>query len=725
MYSEKVIFQRLESFAAQEGWYPVEHSLAQVEEFKEMINKIVKLEGNSKNTYIKEIAPITAARKKEIRRWIENENVMCGLSDQYWCSRYAWVCDEKGQIFKYQPRLSQRILDAVIAEFDEQQVSTELIILKGRQLGVTSWTALKFIRRMLMIPHTQAIMASVKAEASQLISRIIDTAYNRLPYWIKPLRTPKRSFSNGSVLSVQSGMQATGLAQGWTPTLIHISELGDIPDPEKVIEEGLLRATHSSKNLFMVLEGTGSGNTGWLADKWRTAKKDWPLGKSRLCPIFVPWPMCPEIYPQPDWVRKFPVPEGFYYKRKDATKKHVARCETYIRNTPYLAKIAGAKYKMPVEQQWFWEFNYDEATQNHQQKVWMAQMPADDFESLTGKHDPVFDAEVIQEVEDDVYNIITIPETGQDIKERKRPMQAYAIQGDSIDDAFILEEDDPRIDWDKPVIPVNFKNHRGVEYYWELVPLLPINEDIETETFDKLLVYEPPVAGADYSCGVDTADGLDQPEEERSCASIDRNMYGKEPDRQCAELTSKRMNPAQMTSFVAAIAAWYGSQSKDWRGVKFAIEQIRGPGDTCQNQLKIMGFNFHHKPRRYDSKKVKDESRNKEGWYSNVWSVPILMTSFVQAVNDGWYRPASKWLIEELKSLERHITAGKSKMEHRAKSFDDRVRAAATAYFTFHDLDDLAQRSQKRYSQPIKKKSDPESGRCKANMVVVGGIGNE
>lgn len=720
MYSERVIQRNIDEFAAREGWMPFAHSLDEVEEFKAYMSKIVKLESTSRTTYIKEIAQITDKRKQEIRRWIENENVMCGLDSLYWESRYAWVCDEKGQIYKFQPRLSQRIYNSVIADFDEQQVSIELLILKGRQLGITTQTALKFLHRMLFLPHTQAIMASVKAEASQLISRIIDTAYDRCPFWLVPLKMPKRSFANGSILSIQSGMQATGLAQGWTPSCIHVSEIADIPDPQKTIEEGLFRAAHSSRNLFMVLEGTGGGNTGWLADTWRSNKERWPKGTAQLCPIFISWPMCPEIYPQPDWIRKFPVPAEFMSKRKDPTKKHIARCESYVRNTPYLSRIAGKNWRMPVEQQWYWEFHYDQACENHTQRTWMAQMPADDHESLTGKHDPVFDPEVIEEVEEHIYDIQTNHSTGEDLKIRKKEFRAYAIQGDSIDDGFIINDNDPRIDWDEPVIQVKFKNHRGQKYEWELIPFKPINEEIETETFDLLLVYEPPQSGADYSCGVDTADGLDQPDEERACASMTRNMFGTGFDYQVCELTSRRMNPAQMTAFVACMAAWYGQNTKDWRGVKFAIEQIRGPGDTCQNQLKIMGFNFHHKPKRYDSKKVKDESRHKEGFYSNTWSVPILMTRFVEAVNGGWYRPASKWLIEELKTLERHITSGKSKMEHRAGQFDDRVRASATSYFTCHDLDDLAERSQKRYAQPERKRSNSESGRCKVNMVSVG-----
>ena len=96
------------------------------------------------------------------------------------------------------------------------------------------------------------------------------------------------------------------------------------------------------------------------------------------------------------------------------------------------------------------------------------------------------------------------------------------------------------------------------------------------------------------------------------------------------------------------------------------------------------------------------------------------MTRFIEAVNGGWYIPKSKWLIEELKTLERHSNGGKSKMEHRQGQFDDRVRAAAQSYFTTHDLDDLAGRSQKRYAKPSVRRTDPNEGRCTLNAISVG-----
>jgi hypothetical protein len=710
MYSQKIIDANLDLFEAKNAWRPIRHTLDEVTEFKKYVDSVVKIGSNSKGSWIESVAPMTDKRRAEIKRWIENEQVLCGLDSFYWETNYAFVCDEKGQIYKFQPRMSQRIYESVIADFDEKQVSIELLILKGRQLGITTETALKFLHRMLFLPHTQAIMASVKAEASQLISRIIDTAYERCPFWLVPYRTPKRGFSNGSILSVQSGMQATGLAQGWTPSCVHLSEIADIPDPVKTIEEGLFRAAHSSKNLFMVLEGTGGGNTGWLADTWRAAKEDWPKGQSRLFPMFIPWPMCPEIYPQPDWKRKFPIENS--WRPSEVTLKHVRRCESYIRNTPYLSRVAGINYRMPVEQQWFWEFNYNQACKNHTQKTWASQMPADDFESLTGKHDSIFEPEVIDEVENNIYEIVG------DKRQRKSVVQEYAIIGHDVDESFY--PDPSIIDGSKQSITVKWKSHRDQRYEWEMIPLIPMDEEVERNTMDRILIYEEPQKGQYYSCGIDTADGLGKEDEDRTVLSVANNRFQGEADKQVAEFTSNKVNAAQVVAFAACLGAYYGPYCPDSRGMKYVIEQIGRPGETCQHQLKMMGFNHHHKPKRYDNKKIKSEAGSREGWWSSPWSVPMLMTRFVEAVNGGWYVPSSRWLIEELKALERHATSGKSKMEHRTGQHDDRVRAAAQSFFTAHDMDILTERAKRRYDVPVKKNNDPNKGRCMSNTFSVG-----
>lgn len=712
MYNQSVVEKNLKLFYAKEGWMPVYHSIGQVAEFKSYIDSITKSETNSKNTYIKVTRRLTTKQQQAIQRWIENEQILCSLDSSYFESRYAWVCNEKGEIFQFKNRESQEVFDRILAGFEKQQVSMEMLCLKARQQGITTKVALKFLGRMMFIGHTQAVMASVQAEKSELIARILNICYTNCPFWLIPSKTTSRekmmAFDNGSVLSIQSGSQPTGIAQGWTPTCIHISEIGDIPNPQKVIEEGLLRATHSSRNLFLVFEGTGNGNTGWLADKWRAAKEGWPLGQSRLMPMFLSWPLASDLYPEADWLKKFPIPQGWDPIKE--TRKHVRRCELYIRNTPYLADVCGEKWEMPRKQQWFWEFNYLEACKSHTQKIWLAQMPADDYEALTGKNDSIFEPDVIE--------LATA--------ESQKEYQSYAITGMSIDDGF--EPEDGQIDYDEPRIRIEWDSHRGQHFEWTLIPLLPFNDAEERHTFDKLLVWHPPARGRDYSIGIDTADGLDKEDEDRTSMNVTLNVTGEEQDVQCAELVSKRINPAQAVGFAAAIGAWYSQRNpdtghmgtKDQQGAKFCIEQRDRPGDDCQFQLKLMGFNNHHIMVRYDGKKVRENEGHKLGWYSNTWSIAILMNRFVESINGRWYKANSRWLIRECENLERHVVAGRTQIKHQTGKKDDRVRSAALAYFTRHAFDVLAERSAKRYALPSAALPPMDYGLPKLNAMSVG-----
>jgi hypothetical protein len=684
MYAQRLIELKMRQWAIDNGWELVYHSVDQVQEFIQYIQSITKVEATSRRQTFDMVSSLPPERIRYVKRFIQNEQMLCTYDEGYWASRYAYICDEKGEILKFVPRESQKVFDSIVAHFEDLEVAIELLVLKARQVGISTRVALKFLHRMLFIPHVQAVMASVQADKSELIGRILKICYERCPWWLVPQQTGERvgkhmEFSNGSVLSIQSGMQPTGIGQGWTPTLIHISELADIPNPKKVIEEGLIPATHPTRKLLQVHEGTGGGNTGWLADTWRACKEDFPRGLARFCPTFISWPLATDLYPEADWLRKFPIPDGWTPMAE--TRKHVTRCELYIRSTEYLAKICGTNWKMPRHQQWFWEFNYRASVKKHTQKIWLSQMPADDYEALTGKNDLVFDQEVIEVRE----------------QERKHDYDIYAITGNSIDDGF--EVDTELIDYEKERILIDWDSHRGNKYHWVLIPLLPFDERDERRAFDKLLVFEPPQAGRDYSMGVDTADGLGHEDEDRCVINLTQSAVGNHPDIQVAEFTSNRINPPQTVGFAAAIAAWYGPKCRDPRGVKFCIEQRERPGDDCQLQLKLMGFSFQHLMTRYDSKKVSERMGVKEGWYSNQWSVPFLMNRFVDAVNGGWYQVNSKYLLLELKDLERKTAvSGKTKMEHQTGKHDDRVRAAAHAYITRHHLDVLQERSTKTYA---------------------------
>src|SRR5208337_35989 len=116
MYSAKKIQATLEAFEKSEGWKPAYHTLDEVNLFKEYVNTLVKIESNSKSSWIESVEPISEKRQKEIARWIENEQALCAIDSGYFESRYVYIIDETGVSTKYQNRKSQEVIDAVISE---------------------------------------------------------------------------------------------------------------------------------------------------------------------------------------------------------------------------------------------------------------------------------------------------------------------------------------------------------------------------------------------------------------------------------------------------------------------------------------------------------------------------------------------------------------------------------------------------------------------------------
>jgi len=376
MYSQKKIQAVLEAFAASEGWMPQYHTLEETNEFKAYLDSIVKLESNSKCTWIESVKPLSDKRQAEVRRWIENEQALCSIDSGYFESRYAYLVNECGVITKFQNRKSQEVLDLIIAELEDRDLPIELIIRGSRQTGIGTKIVMKFMHRALFTMNANVAFASVMHEKSEYIRQITDTAYEKLPWWLVPIRMRKGAFNNQSRISFLSGMSASGIAQGFTPQCIYLSNVEDYPTPHRTIEDGLLRAVHSSRNTFLVLHGSKVQKCGWFDSIWRSAKEYYPKGMYRLCPVFIPWFLCSDLYPVADWLRVHPVPSE--WKQLEETLQYVKRCESCVHRNPSLSKILGVGWKMPVEQAWYWEMQYQEAKIRQNLEGFMKHFALDD-----------------------------------------------------------------------------------------------------------------------------------------------------------------------------------------------------------------------------------------------------------------------------------------------------------------------------------------------------------
>ncbi len=648
------------------------------------------MEENSvtKNHWFKDGKKPTAKRLEWIRRWVLNERFLCFADADYFVTRYGRIRTSDERIIRFTPRKAQEVFHSILAEFDDLQIAIQLFVLKCRQLGVSTVVALYFLHRILFRPNTYAVMASVQAQQSEKLGNMMDVTWTRLPFWLASpktvLKEKEPKWANGSLLSIQSGNQEVGIAQGHSPSCIHISEVGDYKNPKRTLVEGLFPACHPYSTLFMVLEGTGSTASKWQQETWEDSKANWGHG-ARFRPIFIPPACAPDLYPLPDWLRGNPIPER--WNPIDETNRMKRRAELFVRSTDYLSRTMGSNWTMGREYMWWWECEWKSHVANHTEKTFLAQLACTDKEAFQSKFDPVFNDETIE--------VVT--------KEREKRYAAYFITGNTIimgSDMRPWEPPADEIDYDRERIQLHWEANDGNKYDWELVPALPFDDSDDTRCFDKLLIFEEMRVGAEYSEGIDTADGLGLPNEDRCCCTVVRHPTNpKERDVQAAVFHSIRVNPAQMSRIAACIAVLFGTDgegrvtSSNPMVMQFIVEQIRKTGDECQHQLIIMGFYDHHIMHFYDDKGAIDPSKGtKLGWRTSKWSRPILVARYVSAVTLGWLKINDPIGIRQMKTFVRREKAGQSEMGHESGQHDDAIFGPAMAWTRGHDQENAAEK---------------------------------
>ena len=616
----------------------------------------------------------TPATIKKIKRWVANERFLSFASAEYFVTRYAKIRAANTQIVHFNFRIAQKIFFSFLSECDDLQIAIQLFILKARQLGVSTVTALFFLHRILYVANTYAVMASVQVPQSQKLKNMIDTCQDNLPFWLRVGQTSTKvtepRWTNGSRLSVQAGAQEVGIGQGDSPSCLHISELGDYLNPKHTLDEGLFPACHQLPSLFMVLEGTGSMATTWQKESWEL----YSSGKGRFKAFFIPPACATDLYPPEAWLRQHPLPEDWEHKITDSTRKMRRRGELYVRSTDYLWKFLGQHWEMPKEFQWFWQCGYEEAVAKHAEREFLAANAVTPSDAFQSKDDPVFTQETI--------NLVT--------EVREQSYAAYAITGRTIlmgNENQPYEPNPEDVNQNEPNIVLDWEGIDGNEYRWNLVPLRPFDDSTDAACFDKLLIFEEPEPGAEYAIAIDTAHGLNTPNEDRSALRVSRYGHNEEPDRIVASFNSLRVNSPQMARIAAAIAVLYGTDgnknviSANPLLVKFIIEQVRKPGDECQHQLKIMGFLDHHIMHRYDSKGNIDPNKGtQEGWFTRTYTRSILLDRYVDAVNTGWLVLNDPISIRQLALFVRKFDKGvgnSARMEHQQGQHDDGLFADA------------------------------------------------
>ena len=656
----------------------------------------------------------------EEQRFIANERVMCVASCHYFLTRYYWI-KAKNRVFRFSFRQGQWILWQMLCWLDAQGFSKQLQILKARQLGVSTIAEGIMLWLAMFVPGSVEQIGSADAQKTQTLLGMLLFAKDQISDlypWLPPDETRSKRASDrpminfekiGTSVIVQHGAMRGGMGQGATPTGVHLSECSQYTAPVKQIDEGLLKSLHASAELVVLLESTGDAahrSAWWWKRKWEWNRDNYWKGRSRMLPVFLPWHTTPELYPG-EWINEHPVPSDFQAHAE--TLAHVQRCEAYVRCTPMLAKILGENWVMPREQQWFWQFNYDEAVGQRVEKSWIRQMPGDDYEALLGEREKVVGEgtiEVMRESQAEVSKIPVYMLVGDGVPEKYDPPEQEVWYGDN----------------SPPRLKCHWINSAGEKFNWMFVPMRPVPEE-KFDPLGKFLIFEEPKPGYDYSIGIDTGTGVGG---DRSTSVATRVGIEAEPDFQVAEYASDDVSLDDIYIFNCALAALYSKHLVDHRHPKLCIEQRRKFGDRPYSIMRFgMGFTrWHSWGQGFDRKTREDHKigRNARiGWYTNEWSRPMLLAAYLGAVENGWYVVRSKYLAEEIQGLEQRITeSGKTRVDHESGEKDDRVFGGAQSYFTMHKHDVMASRLKMRYDAPSDSGLIIEHGPVTQTIVIPG-----
>jgi hypothetical protein len=145
----------------------------------------------------------------------------------------------------------------------------QMLVLKARQLGVTTYFSINFLDDCFWYPNTNAgIIAHRKEDAEDIFKKKVKYAYDRMPKWTRTFnsatndRSGELAFENGSSYRV-----STGFRSGTYQRLL-ISEFGKIcaksPDVAKEIVTGSLNTV--STDQIIAIESTAEGREGYFYD---------------------------------------------------------------------------------------------------------------------------------------------------------------------------------------------------------------------------------------------------------------------------------------------------------------------------------------------------------------------------------------------------------------------------------------------------------------------------
>lgn len=209
--------------------------------------------------------------------------------------------DETGpsQIVPFEWNDEQTHINQLLKQQYKDQRRVRAIVLKARQVGVSTYTAARFFRRFHLFPNQRAVVIADEIDRAAELFLMYDRFAAYLPEEMRPMTrfTSKQKqlwFDNpkdqdrgknpglgGGIQVETAGDAAAG--RGATIQLVHCSEMGTWPNAEDVYIS-LIQAVPDYESEVLI-ESTANGVGNLFHNMWLEAE----AGENGFVPIFLPW----------------------------------------------------------------------------------------------------------------------------------------------------------------------------------------------------------------------------------------------------------------------------------------------------------------------------------------------------------------------------------------------------------------------------------------------------
>jgi hypothetical protein len=208
---------------------------------------------------------------------------------EHYCRKLVKIQTKTGAVVPFRWNRAQRELERILNEQQDRTGWARILILKARQLGISTYVSARFYRKTSMYAGQRTYILTHKDEGTaQLFGMAKTTHQNMAPDYRHDLLVANANelkfASINSGFRVGTAHAVEGVGRSLTLNNFHGSEVAFWRQGERHFV-GAMNAVPDMPNTEIVLESTANGIGGIFHEQWTLAIK----GESHFVPVFLPW----------------------------------------------------------------------------------------------------------------------------------------------------------------------------------------------------------------------------------------------------------------------------------------------------------------------------------------------------------------------------------------------------------------------------------------------------